>query len=123
MVKRIFTDIEERKKVWIALSDLFLDTDTSTFHENLVKVLLVSPYSIEEINKIMLFEIYPVCRWNLLSIAAEWAGFDEDWLVEKMHKKRNVLSLIWINTVGRLSLVSHFGWQKIIREIKYRRAN
>lgn len=123
MTLKTFPDLAERKKVWIALSDLFLDTDTSIFHENIVKALLASPYSIAEIEKIMLYEVYPVCRWNLLSIAGEWAGFDEKWLVEKIHERKNMLSLLWINTVGRLSLTSDFGWQKIIKEIKYRRSN
>ncbi len=121
--KRHFADLAERKKVWIALSDLFLDTDTSIFHENIVKALLASPYSIEELKKIMLYEVYPVCRWNLFSLAGEWAGFDEEWLVEKISKQKNVLSLVWISTVGKLSIASHLGWYKIIKEIKYRRAN
>ena len=123
MSKRNFSDLEERKKVWIALSDLFLDTDTSIFHENIVKALLASPYSVVELKSIMLHEVYPVCRWNLLNVAGEWVGFDEEWLVEKISKQRNVLSLIWVNIVGRISLVSHQGWYKIIKEIKYRRAN
>lgn len=123
MKNKKFTDLVERKKVWLALSDLFLDTDTSIFYANIVKVLLASTYSIEELKKIMLFEVYPVCRWNLLCVAGEWEGFDEEWLVEKISKQRNVISLIWVYTIGRLSLASHMGWQRIIKEIKYRRAN
>lgn len=123
MKERVFTDLEQRKLVWIALSDLFLDTDTTTFHENIVKALLASPYSVEELKQIMLNEVYPVLRWNLICVAGEWSGFDEDLLVEKIQKRPNTFSYIWTNTVGKLSVASDIEWRKILKEIKYRRAN
>jgi len=123
MSKRSFKDLAGRKKVWIALSDLFLDTDTTIFHENIITELSASTYSIKELKKIMLFEVYPVCRWNLLSIAGEWAGFDDDWLIKKIQNRPSYTSLIWTKTVGRLSVLCSLSWRKIIQEIKYRRAN
>ena len=117
--KRNFPDLEERKKVWIALSDLFLDTDTKLFHENIIKVLVVSPYDIDELKNIMLNEVYPVCGWNLLSVAGEWAGFDQECLVDEILKEPSILSKVWIKTIGKLSMWNYLEWRKILKEIKY----
>ncbi|MCF6317977.1 MAG: hypothetical protein L3J83_01685 [Proteobacteria bacterium] len=123
MKKRIFTDLEERKKVWVALSDLFLDTETSIFHENIVKVLLASPFSVEELNEIMLKEVCPILRWNLYSVAGEWQGFDEGSVIELITRPQSGTTKIWIKILGKFYVFRFSGWQKIIKEIKYRRAN
>lgn len=123
MKKREFLDLEQRKKVWIVLSDLFLDTDTKLFHENIIKVLVASPYNIGELKNIMLNEVHPVCRWNLINPIGEWAGFDEEWLVGEILKEPSILSKVWIKTIGKLSIWSYLEWRKILKEIKYRRTN
>ncbi|WP_456299285.1 DUF7079 family protein [Methylocaldum marinum] len=69
-------DLDHRRPVWDALSSLFLDTDTSLSREWRVKLLASSPYSVEQLEHILVDEVYPICRWNLFSIAGEWAGFD-----------------------------------------------
>jgi hypothetical protein len=51
-----------------------------------------SGYKIEELREIYLFEVAPVLFPNLLSIAGEWAGFDEEWLVHEVMKQTNRLS-------------------------------
>jgi hypothetical protein len=121
--KRYFADIEERKKVWIALSDLFLDTDTSIFHENIVKALLASLFSVEELNEIMLQEVCPILRWNLYSVAGEWQGFNEEYVIELITKPQSIITKIWIKILGKFYVSRFSSWQKIIKEIKYRRAN
>jgi hypothetical protein len=65
----LLADLEARRPVWQALSNLFLDTDTSLSRDWRVNQLARSPYSIAEI-----------CRTNLFCIAGEWAGFDPAWL-------------------------------------------
>jgi hypothetical protein len=81
-------DLENRRPVWDALSTLFLDTDTSLSHSWRVKVLSESVYSLEEIERILFDEVYPVCAPNLRSVAGEWAGFDSEWLETKILKHR-----------------------------------
>ncbi len=72
--------MEHRRPVWQALSDLFLDTDTSLARSWRVGILAASQYSIDELQEILVDEVYPVCRSNLFSAAGEWAGFGSDWL-------------------------------------------
>jgi hypothetical protein len=73
-----------RWPVWEALSTLFLDTDVSLLREYRASVLAASPYTVAEIEAILTEEVFPVGRWNLLSIAGEWAGFDLEWLESQM---------------------------------------
>ena len=42
-----------------------------------------------EMEKILLNEVGPVLAFNLYDIAGEWAGFDENWLVDKIQKRLN----------------------------------
>lgn len=79
------SSIDERTPVWTALSELFLDTELQEDdHSRIARVLAASPYSEEKLDEILRFEVTPVLRGNLLSVAGEWAGFDEAWLREKI---------------------------------------
>ena len=80
LVKPAADDLAARQPVWEALSDMFLDTDTSLSRQWRAEQLVASPYSIEQLEFILIDEVYPVCRYNLLSVAGEWAGFDPEWL-------------------------------------------
>jgi hypothetical protein len=74
-------DLANRRPVWEALSDLFLDTElTDDVREGLARRLAASPYTIEELRAILYDEVYPACKSNLLSVAGVWTGFDLDWL-------------------------------------------
>jgi hypothetical protein len=67
----------------------------------------------KELTEILTSEVYPVCRWNLLSIAGEWAGFDLDWLEARILRRlRSPLSRFlgrW--TVGRLTVPLSSEWR------------
>jgi len=81
-------EIDRRKPVWIALSDLWLDTElTEDDLRRIAEVMRRSGYEVEELREIYLFEVAPVVFPNLLSIAGEWAGFDEEWLVHEVTKQ------------------------------------
>ncbi len=73
-------DIEARLPAWHALSSLFLDTDVTLLREWRATQLSQSPYTVEELETILRDEVFPVCSWNMFSVAGEWAGFDTDWL-------------------------------------------
>ncbi len=78
-------DVDQRMPVWIALSELFLDTELQEDdHQRIAHVLASSPYAEKKLDEILRFEVTPVLKWNLLSVAGEWAGFDEAWLREKL---------------------------------------
>jgi hypothetical protein len=79
------TIVDERLPVWNVLSELFLDTELQEDdHQRIARVLAASPYSEKKLDEILRFEVTPVLKWNLLSIAGEWAGFDETWLRQKL---------------------------------------
>jgi hypothetical protein len=80
--------IQERAPVWMALSNLYLDTELQEDdYAHLADVFNKSPYSLEEIALINRYEVAPVLLPNLLSIAGEWAAFDKAWLIEKISWK------------------------------------
>ena len=79
-MKSAVTDLANRRPVWEALSDLFLDTDVSPSRAWRASLLAASPYSVEELERILINEVYPICKYNLISVAGEWTGFDQAWL-------------------------------------------
>lgn len=77
-------DLANRRPVWLALSDLFLDTDVTSLYDATARVLSASPYSLEQLESILFDEVYPVCCPNLLSVAGVWTGFDAEWLEHRI---------------------------------------
>lgn len=77
-------DLANRRPVWAALSDMYLDTDVSLSRDWRIRVLAASPYSLDELEAILVDEIRPICSGNLRCVAGEWAGFDEAWLEERI---------------------------------------
>ena len=48
-MKSAVEDLENRRRAWEALSDLYLDTDTSLSRQWRAAILAASPYSLEEL--------------------------------------------------------------------------
>jgi len=80
-------DLATRRPVWEALSTLFLDTDVSLLRDYRARLLAASPYGIEELERILRDEVFPVCSWNMFSVAGEWAGFDPEWLEARIIRR------------------------------------
>lgn len=75
---------DARIPVWNALSDLYLDTDVTLSHASIVRTLTASPYSLDALHEMLMYDVHPALYQNLMSVAGEWAGFDEAWLVERI---------------------------------------
>ena len=87
-------EIERRKPVWAALSDLWLDTElTEDDLQRIAEVMKRSGYSVPQLRDIYLFEVAPVVFPNLLTVAGEWAGFNEGWLFAEATKRARRRSL------------------------------
>lgn len=72
-------DLANRRPVWEALSELFLDTEMSPEAlAGIAHTLANSPYSADELRQILFDEVHPACSANLLSVAGVWSGFDAD---------------------------------------------
>ena len=108
-------DLQARRAVWEALSSLFLDTDTSLDREWRAKLLAASPYSVPELEQILIDHVYPVCRANLFSIAGEWSGFDPEWLEKRIMRRLQspFRALHWLD-LGRLTI--HLSWSGSARK-------
>ncbi|MDB2705549.1 hypothetical protein N9Y67_03295, partial [Pseudomonadota bacterium] len=70
-----------------------------------------SIYTIEELKFILNNEVAPAVSENLLSVAGEWAGFDEEWLVNRIINIR-VKNSVWLFF---LRPVRNIGFRKYIR--------
>ncbi len=87
-------EIERRKPVWTALSELWLDTElTDDDLQRIAEVMKRSGYGIPQLRDIHLFEVAPVVFPNLLTVAGEWAGFDEEWLFDMASRRARRRSL------------------------------
>jgi len=95
--------------VWDALSSLFLDTDVSLSRDWRARILAQSPYSIAELEEVLAEEVSPVCSWNLLSVAGEWAGFDPEWLRDSILRQAERRS--WLSRLGRKRILKSPEWQ------------
>jgi hypothetical protein len=87
--------IDERMPVWDAFSDFFLDTELQPeHHERIARILAASRYSEKELDDILVYEVYPACKGNMLCVAGEWGGFHPDWIKEKMGPRYDKRSLM-----------------------------
>jgi hypothetical protein len=115
-------EIEQRKPLWEAFSEVWLDTELQNYDfENIVDLMLDSKLSIETLNIIFESEVAPVVYKNLFSAVGVWDGFDKVWLFEKIieniHKQeQNALYRKWINSrLGNLLLTKMVqdDWKRI----------
>ena len=119
-MKRI-PNIEERKPIWIALSDFYLDTELQeSDFKRIAHTISESPYSIEQVKEINKYELFPVLQWNLISVAGEWAGFNEELLVKFITdslQKRNITRKLGIE-ISYLTFhwMCKDYWRKLVKE-------
>lgn len=118
--------IEQRKPVWEALSNLWLDTELDEADlEFIASVLDQSHLSVPELHWIYLYEVAPVVYINLWSVAGEWAGFNQEWLVEQILNKIKNTNRIKRTCYLFFRPILTFGtsrqWQAILKKIKEKR--
>lgn len=101
------TMIAERREVWIALSDLFLDTDVRLNFAYIARVLAASRYTLEELEAICRDEVAPAVESNLLDIAGDWAGFPEEWLIGQITARPPGHYRIKTNALNDFRAVAH----------------
>ncbi len=100
------------------MSELYLDTAVDA--QVLAKVaaeLADSPYSLDELERILRQEVHPVLVSNLYSVAGVWSGFDPDWLHEAIsnYLRRPLPVRWWRARVGRTHAI--ILWHRLIRRI------
>ena len=104
-------DLPYRRPVWEALSGLFLDTDLSLGLPLRVEVLAGSPYTLEQLQAILLDEVYPACKNNLRAVAGVWDGFDQEWLEARiLAQQASVFRSLRRIGPGRRAMAHSSGW-------------
>lgn len=117
-------EIEQRKPIWNALSEFYLDTELQqTDYKRITETFVASNLDIEELKAIDLFEVFPVLKGNLLSVAGVWNGFDEKWLYENctesyQNKNRNMVRLKNRMYHRFLGLMTKNHWRKVEEEMQ-----
>jgi hypothetical protein len=115
-------DLSHRRPVWDALSTMFLDTDVSTSRDWRAATLAASPYSLPQLEQILIHEVYPVCQPNLRVMAGEWAGFDSEWLHDAILMRQTSGLRAWFN-LGRLTMPRDEEWRATKQLIERVRSN
>ena len=111
-------DVEARAPVWDALSELFLDTSLIPDDINRIsKALAASPYSLEALDEILQWEVYPACHTNLWWIAGEWMAFDREWLQARIQKGSSPVGRLFAATLGRLGVRTSIEWKRIKHQV------
>ncbi len=83
-------NLDNRKAIWIALSEFYLDIELSDEDfDRTSEIFNASGFSIKELKEIELFEVFPFLQINLYDVAGVWEGFDEDWLIVECTKRYN----------------------------------
>jgi hypothetical protein len=78
-------EIAARMPLWCALSDLFLDTQMQRQdYEAIARAAREGGFSVEQVRDIFEHEVFPALAFNLMSVAGEWAGFDPDFVRERI---------------------------------------
>lgn len=112
-------ELAQRRPVWEAFSELFVDTDTTKTEEGIVKRLADSPYDIRTLEQILMHEIRPVLVGNIHG--SVWMAFHQTWLEEQiLRNKRSLIRfahqfiypLVWNNFPPREQC------QRMFREVE-----
>ncbi|HTF87427.1 MAG TPA: hypothetical protein VK843_03385 [Planctomycetota bacterium] len=81
-------ELDRRRPVWRALSQVFLDTETRWFFPRIAQVLAESGYTREELDAIWRYEVAPECLGNLFQTAGEWDSIRMDEAALILHAER-----------------------------------
>jgi len=121
MKKLTKDEINQRRPVWTALSELWLDTEIQERDlERIARVMADSGLTIEELHDIYKLEVAPVVSTNALSVAGEWTGFNEDWLCSEIiknleQKQRPSRLWNWLPFTRRLmTYATEEHWDKLV---------
>jgi hypothetical protein len=114
-------ELERRKPVWTAFSEFWLDTELEAGDlQRIARTAAASGYSVAELRDIYLYEVAPVVSPNLLTVAGEWDGFDEQWLHAEARKRAEHRSLwlrFWIFIRierGLMTCVTERHWHRLV---------
>jgi len=83
-------------EVWFNMAGHFLDTETRHDLPYTALSCVEAGLSAAQARQVWQFEVSPAVGSNLFSVAGEWAGWDRDWLVDRIERLR----VSWWNRPG-----------------------
>lgn len=104
-------EVERRKPVWQALSNMYLDTEnTEEEFQRIAQVIMNAGYSIEEADIINRQEVFPLIGTNLLGVAGDWAwdSYDQELFAHAVVRLRR--NSTWFGRVVARGLHRCFRW-------------
>jgi hypothetical protein len=82
---RQVTDAARRHAVWLALADLYLDTELGDeWLRQIARVVVASGYAWAKIKRINYDEVAPALWFNVQDVAGEWAGWNDAWVLDRI---------------------------------------
>jgi hypothetical protein len=108
-------DQADRRPIWDELQMFWMDTDPAIFLESAARICANSKYSLPEIEQIFWNEVRPAVRFNLLSVAGAWTGFETGWLSKRVLSANRYGRRL---PIGFLHPHSSFWWKKLRDEIE-----
>jgi hypothetical protein len=82
-------EIARRLPLWVAMSELFLDTEPdSKDYISIAELIEEIDYTACEAETIFMNDVAPAFLANLLSVAGEWQGWSESFVRERVLAKR-----------------------------------
>ena len=108
-------DESDRRPIWDQLQMFWMDTDPEFFLKGAAEVCARSKYSLSEIEEIFWNEVRPAVKFNLLSVAGEWRGFEIGWLSQRILQEHRFGRRLPIKL---LHPDSKLWWLKLLAEIE-----
>lgn len=113
--------LARRRAAWQVFSDFYLDTDPAEFHDSAARDLARLPFSLDELERILVDEVHPALCGNLLIVAGEWSGFDADWVADRIRRQQSRPR--WLRPRGRLlRWMARDTWKHLAPRIRDHRA-
>ncbi len=117
------TNIRGRRPVWVALSDLWLDTELQDRDlDHIARALHDSGYDRDALDRILAEEVAPVVYLNLYSVAGVWTGFDPDWLCAEisraLRKRGPIRAWLLRRRRGLMTGLIRDDWQAVLRRFE-----
>ena len=84
-----------RERLWIAMSDLWLDTDLDESQlTSIAQVVREVRPTEAQLDEIFALELAPFLGWNNLSVAGVWSGFDPEWVCSEARRQARKSSFL-----------------------------
>lgn len=119
---QVSDQITAKQEVWIALSDLFVDNEIN--YEYIA--MRVAHMTIQQVERILYFEVAPVCMSNLLVCSPSIRkGFSADYIISEVHQhlQKMITDKIYAYKVRlKIKLYKVFlkqEWLKLATEIQH----